>query len=413
MTKPGTVCRVAYLSLHTSPLLRPGVGDVGGMNVYIDELASTMHEHGVDVVVFTRRTDPEQPREVTAAGGYRVIHIDAGPACELPISSLPVWVAPFAQGVIDWIHLEGAPFDLVHSHYWLSGWAGLIIKHAQSIPLANSFHTLGRVKDATRRNDEPPASLIRIAAEQEVIASSDCVIASTEREAEELLEHYGADPSRLCLNPPGVNHDLFVPGSKDDARCALGLTGDPVVLFVGRIQPLKGVDVALDTFRRVSKEYENARFMIIGGPSGPQGSAELDRLHDSVRDMDLVEEVRFWAAQDHHRLPVFYQAADVILVPSRSESFGLVAAEAQACGLPVVASRVGGLAYVVNDGVSGFLVDGWDPDDHADAVLRIIEDPRLAADLSEGAEENAERFSWEATAARLLELYGGITGHGS
>ena len=407
MTEEGAVCRVAYLSLHTSPLLRPGEGDAGGMNVYIDELASTMQASGVDVVVFTRRTDPRQPADVLAAGGYRVVHIDAGPAEVLPVSSLPIWVAPYAQEVIAWMG-EHEHFDVVHSHYWLSGWAGLMVKHTLGIPLANSFHTLGRVKDETRRDDEPPASLIRIAAEQEVIALSDCVIASTEREAMELLDHYGADPSRLCLNPPGINHELFVPGSRSQARTELGIDDEPVILFVGRIQPLKGLDVALGAFHRIAKEYEDAVMIVVGGPSGPQGESELRRMQDWVNAMDLGRRVRFCEAQDHQKLPTYYRAADLILVPSRSESFGLVAAEAQACGLPVVAARVGGLAYVVADGVSGTLVDGWDPEDHAAAVLDILDDPELAARLSAGAIEHAERFSWDATAVRLLELYGGI-----
>jgi D-inositol-3-phosphate glycosyltransferase len=377
------------------------------MNVYIDELASTMQASGVDVVVFTRRTDPKQPSEVVAAGGYREVHVDAGPAEVLPVSSLPIWVAPYAQKVIAWMQ-QNEPFDVVHSHYWLSGWAGLMVKHTLGIPLANSFHTLGRVKDETRRDDEPPASLIRIAAEQEVITLSDCVIASTEREAEELLDHYGADPSRLCLNPPGVDHGLFVPGSAAVARAELEIEDEPVILFVGRIQPLKGLDVALSAFQRLAKEHENAIMLVVGGPSGPQGESEFLRMRDWVDAMDLSARVRFCEAQDHRRLPTFYRAADLILVPSRSESFGLVAAEAQACGLPVVAARVGGLAYVVADGVSGRLVDGWDPEDHAAAALEILDDPDLAVRLSRGAIEHAERFSWDATATRLLELYAGI-----
>ncbi len=412
MSTPGDVCRVAYLSLHTSPLVRPGVGSAGGMNVYIDELAATMQNQGVEVVVFTRRTSPDTPTVVHAASGYPVVHIDAGPPEELEVAALPVWVAAFAEGVIGWIRDSGQSFDVVHSHYWLSGWAGLLVKHALSIPLANSFHTLGRVKEANRRDGEPPESLIRIAAEQEVIASSDCLIASTERESEELLVHYGADPSRLCLNPPGINHELFRPGSKREARRALGLADGPVALFVGRIQPLKGVDVALDAFHRIVKQIDDATFLVVGGPSGPNGNSEYSALRDTVDALDLGDRVRFWPAQDHKRLPMFYQAADVLLVPSRSESFGLVAAEAQACGLPVVAARVGGLEYAVADGVSGILVDGWDPEDHAEAAAAVLTDPELAVRLSAGAIAHAERFSWDATAARLLELYRGITGRG-
>lgn len=412
MVTEAGISRVAYLSLHTSPLLKPGVGDAGGMNVYIDELAATMAGHGVDVVVFTRRVDPTLPTVVETPTGYRVVHIDAGPAVSLPIAELPDHVEAFARGVMRWMDDVGQAFDLVHSHYWLSGWAGLVIKRATGLPLANSFHTLGRVKDATRRADEPAESLIRLAAEAEVIAASDCLVASTEREAEELMDHYGADPSRLCLNPPGINHELFVPGSQEAARRRLAVTGGPVLLFVGRIQPLKGPDIAIEAFAKVRSEFPDARLFVVGGPSGPNGSDELVRIHDLAEALGVGDAVRFWSAQQHARLAVYYQAADLLLVPSRSESFGLVAAEAQATGLPVIAAKVGGLTHVVADEESGILVDGWDPADYAAAALRMLSDDEYRRRLSKGAIEHAERFSWPITAARLLELYGGITGHG-
>ena len=407
------VQRVAYLSLHTSPLLKPGVGDAGGMNVYIDELATTMAGHGVETVVFTRRVDPTLPETVMTPTGYRVVHVDAGPSEVLPIAALSDHVEEFADGVMAWMAHQPYAFDLVHSHYWLSGWAGLLIKRRIGLPLANSFHTLGRVKDATRHADEAPASLERLAAEAEVIEASDCVVASTEREAEELMDHYGADPSRLCLNPPGINHDIFRPGSKSDARRRLAATGDPLVLFVGRIQPLKGPNVAVAAFAKILESFPEAQMMVVGGPSGPAGSAELRKTHELVASLGVERSVRFWSAQQHARLAVYYQAADVILVPSRSESFGLVAAEAQATGLPVVAANVGGLTHVVADGESGILVDGWDPADYAEAAVGLLTDDELHKCFSKGAVEQAERFSWPGTAARLLELYAGITGHGS
>jgi D-inositol-3-phosphate glycosyltransferase len=402
--------RVAYLSLHTSPLETPGVGDAGGMNVYIDELARTMARRGLDVVVFTRRTSPALADVVIVEDGYRVVHLDAGPPEPLPVSMLPAYVATFADEVAAWMG-DHEPFDLVHTHYWLSGWAGLLLKQRLGLPLANSFHTLGRVKDASRRPDDSPSSLLRIAAEHEVIASSDCVIASSDDESHELMVRYGAHPAHLCVNPPGIDHELFTPGDRDLARRALGIPDDrPIVLFVGRIQPLKGVDVVVDAFELIHQRLPEADLLVVGGASGPLGSSELEKVHMRVEELELSDSVRFWSAQAHQRLPVFYQAADVVMVPSRSESFGLVAAEAQAAGTPVVAARVGGLTDVVAEGTSGILVDGWAPADHAGAVLEILENPSLAARLSAGAVTHSERFSWDVTANRLLELYGGIVG---
>ena len=399
--------RVAYLSMHTSPFDTPGVGDAGGMNVYIDELAGTMASRGIDATVFTRRTDDDQPVEILTNTGYRVVHIDAGPAEKLAVSALPEWVKVFAGGVIR--EVRQANYDVVHSHYWLSGWAGLIVKQALKIPLANSFHTLGRVKDATRRHGQPLEPLLRLAAESELIASSDCVIASTDQESDELLDHYGADPERLCINPPGIDRTLFIPGDRAGARRRLGIGSEPVVLFVGRIQPLKGVDVAVDAFDEIRRVLPNARMLIVGGPSGSEGSAELNRITRRIHDHGLEDSVSMWEAQPHDQIAEFYQAADVLMVPSRSESFGLVAAEAHATGLAVVAANVGGLRHVVRDGESGFLVDGWDPKEFAKSVLDILQSPATRARLSVGAVESARRFSWEITADRLLELYTGIT----
>lgn len=403
------ISRVAYLSLHTSPLVQPGAGDAGGMNVYIDELARTMADRGVDVDVFTRRTDAESPDVVDVVDGYRVVHIDAGPAVPLPVRQLTDVVFDFAERVVEWAQRRDIAYDVVHSHYWLSGWAGLMVKRLLDIPLANSFHTLGRVKDATRRSDEPPTGLVRIAAEHEVIAGSNCVIASTKYEAEDLLSHYGADPTRLCISPPGVNHDVFRPGDRAMARRSVGLPEDvPVVLFVGRIQALKGIDVAIEAFAEVHQKLPDALLVVVGGPSGPRGTEEASRVVARVERAELP--VRFVDPVPHEALAAFYQAADVVVFPSRSESFGLVAAEAQACGIPVVAARAGGLVHAVSDRTSGILVDGWDPTDYAAALLEVLTDPDVAQRLGDGAVEFARQFSWDATATRLLELYAGITG---
>ena len=398
--------RVAYLSMHTSPLLQPGTGDAGGMNVYIDQLSRTMAGRGVQVDVFTRRADQDDPEIVDVVPGYRVIHVDAGPAHALPTSSLPRYVRTFAKAVET--QLRPDPPQILHSHYWLSGWAGLLVKRSLRIPLANSFHTLGRVKGASLRSDDAPETLLRIAAEHEVIEGSDCVMASTPAEAAELMEHYGADPNRLCTSPPGVDHRLFRPGSQQSARRRLGLGPGPVVLFVGRIQPLKGVDVLLEAFGRIEKIYPEGTLLIVGGPSGPRGQRELLMLRQRAVGLGVLGRVKFYGPLPHGLLADFYRAADVVVVPSRAESFGLVAAEAQACGTPVVAAKVGGLVYVVDDGVTGVLVDGWNPADYAEILDRLLADDGLRKKMSEAAVIWAKRFSWDATVRRYLELYKGV-----
>jgi D-inositol-3-phosphate glycosyltransferase len=384
------------------------------MNVYLHELAQTMADRGIEVVVFTRRTSREQPRCVEYRPRYRVVHVDAGPVRELPIGELSPFVAEFAEAAVSWAQETKTSFDVIHSHYWLSGWAGVLMKERLGIPLANSFHTLGRVKDLTRRRDEPRSSRTRTLTEEEVIARSDCVIASTPHEFDDLLRHYGASPERLCTSLPGVSHLIFSPGDKAVARRWLGLSEQPIVLFVGRIQPLKGLDIAVGTLaklpERVAAGDGPPELLVVGGPSGPAGNAELERCRLLASELGVDQRVRFVDRQPHAHLAAFYRAADVLVMPSRSESFGLVAAEAQACGLPVVASAVGGLVFVVDDGVSGLLVEGHDPAAYADAAVSVLDDPGLGERLRAGAIQHAEQFSWNATANRLLELYSGISG---
>jgi len=399
--------RVVYLSMHTSPLLQPGYGDAGGMNVYIDELSRTMAARGVEVDVFTRAHAEDLERVVEVGPGYRVHHVVAGPRAVIPVRQLARHVRPFADEVVASVLAESRKPDIVHSHYWLSGWAGLVVKRKMNVPLANSFHTLGRVKDLTRRHDEAPESLLRIAAEHEVIEGSDCVVASTPLEADDLMEHYGADPARLCTSPPGVDHDVFSPGSKSEARCRLGQDERPRVLFVGRIQPLKGIDVVIDALAEIRQSVPDVALTVIGGPSGPAGESEYTTSLQAIDAAGLGDAVTVLDPMPHADLADHYRAADVLVLPSRSESFGLVAAEAAACGLPVVAARVGGLIHVVDHPNTGLLVTGWDPVDHARAVVSLLCDPAQRARMSRAAVEWSERFSWQQTAQRFLELYQG------
>lgn len=399
--------RVAFLSMHTSPLRQPGSGNAGGMTVYLHELGRTLVGRGIDVVMFTRADEPGLPAEVVADAGYRVVHVPAGPEQNLPIIDLTRHVAEYGEGVVAWSYANRASFDLVHSHYWLSGWAGVLVKEALGIPLANSFHTLGRIKDRDRRPDEAPSSDLRLLTEAEVIAQSDCVVASTPYEFNDLLVHYRAAPERLCISPPGVDHGIFSPGDQIEARTWLGLGKEPLVLFAGRIQVHKGIDIAIRALPGIANP--RTELLIVGGPSGLSGEADYADLHTLRAELELTERVHFVAPRSHAQLARFYRAADVLVMPSRSETFGLVAAEAQACGLPVVAARVGGLPAVVADGESGVLIEGHEPAYFAAALSAVIGDSGFADRLSAGAVAHAKRFSWEATADRFLELYEGIT----
>jgi len=405
--------RVAYAAMHSSPLLQAGVGDAGGMNVSLDRLSRTMAQRGVDVTVFTRRTDRDTPEVVEVADGYRVVAIEAGPVERLQISELQAHTYDFAIGALGWIKNREEVYDLVHSHYWLSGRAGLRIKNALGIPLANSFHTLGKVKDAMRNQGEHSSSAERLHTEAEVIAHSDCLIASTPFEFDDLIEHYGASPERMCVSAPGVDHSVFFPGDRNAARTRLGLSDAQVVLFVGRIQAHKGTSMAVKAFVEIVKDRPEGsgpiELHIVGGASGSQGAEEMERCKKLVSEHGLTDSVRFFDASPHPVLVDHYRSADVVVVPSRSESFGLVAAEAQACGIPVVASNVGGLRYVVNASESGLLVDRDDPKSFASAIAAVLNHPSFAERLSDGAMEFSAKFSWDATVTRFLELYGGIT----
>jgi len=395
------VTRVAVLSLHTSPLLLPGNGDAGGMNVYVRELCSALAQTGVDTAVFVRRHDNTET-VVEVEPGFKVIHINAGPP-HLPKEALAAVVEEFAAGVNDWIAQH--PVDVLHANYWLSGVAGHRLKHDLDLPLVSTFHTLARVKAET--GDLEPQR--RINAEAEVIACSDVITANSVTELQQLASLYGADPKRIDVVAPGIDRAVFSPGLREGARNALGLKDGPVLLFVGRIQPLKGLDVAVATLAGLSRRYQDAQLLVVGGVSGPQGQKELQRFEDSVQRYGLQDRVKLVPPLPHHLLSTYYRAADVCLVPSRSESFGLVALEAAACGVPVVASDVGGLTTLVDHGRSGLRVAGRDPAGYIDAVSAILEDPRLAESMARRGAEMAARYSWSATALRLRRIFAGLS----
>ena len=392
--------RLAVLSLHSSPLLQPGSGDAGGMNVYVRELVASLAQAGVQSTVYVRRWRDDLPQVVNVEPGFRVVHVPAGPE-SLTKEQLLSTVDEFTDFVIDDLRSDG-DVDALHANYWLSGIAAHRIKHTLDLPLVSVFHTLARVK-ADTGDDEPQR---RIDAEAEVIRCSDVIIANSRAEADQLEHYYHAEPSRVEVVPPGVDHAFFSPGNKAGARSALGLGDEPVLLFVGRIQPLKGAAVAVEAVAR--SRHSDAKLLIVGGASGTEGSDEVRRVRALVDELGLQDRVVFVPPQPHHVLSTYYRAADAVLVPSRSESFGLVALEAAACGTPVVAAAVGGLLTLVDEGRTGYLIDSREPRHYTAAIDRILGDQALSRALSAGAVRSASSYTWATTAARLRRIYADI-----
>lgn len=387
---------LAVLSLHSSPLVQPGTGDSGGMNVYVRELAASLAQAGVGTTVYVRRWADDLPREVAVEPGFRVVHVDAGPA-DLPKEALPDTVDAFTTAVR--AELRRRPVQVIHANYWLSGVVGHRLKHDLDLPLVSTFHTLARVKAET--GDAEPSR--RVDAETEVVGCSDVILANSVEEVAQLERLYGGEPSRIEVVPPGVEHAFFSPGNRSGARQALGLGDHPVMLFVGRIQPLKGLDVAVGALARLGRP--DAELVVVGGPSGAEGDAELARVLALADQLGVRHRIRFVAPQPHHLLSTYYRAADVVLVPSRSESFGLVALEAAACGVPVVAAAVGGLRTLVQHGRTGLLVGERDPESFAAAARSLLDQPSLAARLGQAAAVRAEGYTWSTAAARLRRVY--------
>jgi D-inositol-3-phosphate glycosyltransferase len=394
--------RVAVISLHTSPLLQPGSGDSGGMNVYVREIVSSLAQAGVQCTTYTRADRAGLPRQVSVEPNHRVVYIEAGPH-HLPKEALPDVLDAFTDEVLADIAATGGA-DVVHANYWLSGVVAHRIKHALDIPFVSTFHTLARVK----AEGGDPESGWRDRAEAELINCADAVCVSCVEEEQQFRRLYGDPQGRIEIVAPGVEHAFFAPGEQSGARAALGIDEHiPVILFVGRIQPLKGPDVAIRALAALARPA--ARLLIVGGASGRDGDAEAERARQLVDELGLASQVEFVAPQPHHILSTYYRAADVVIVPSRSESFGLVALEAAACGIPVVASAVGGLQSLVDDGQTGFLIAERDPARFATAIGRILDDPLLAASMAVAAAAKARRYTWGFAAARLRRLYADLT----
>ncbi|MDT4914822.1 MAG: D-inositol-3-phosphate glycosyltransferase [Pseudonocardiales bacterium] len=397
------------LSVHTSPLDPPGGGDAGGMNVYIVETAKRLADRGVEVEIFTRATASDQPPIVELFPGVHVRHVTAGPFEGLAKGDLPAQLCAFTAGVMRAeVRHEPGWYDVIHSHYWLSGQVGWLARERWGVPLVHSAHTLAKVKNALLAEGDDPEPMARVIGEEQVVAEADRLIASTADEADELVRLYNAEPDKVRTIAPGVDLDLFVPGAPSEARRRLGLREDALtLLFVGRIQALKAPDVLMRAAAVLRDDPTLAgrlQVVVLGAPSG-SGLAHPHSLHALRDELDLNDIVQFRPPVSRAEVADYYRAADLTVVPSYNESFGLVALESQACGTPVVAAAVGGLPTAVADDVSGLLVDGHDPQQWAKVLTDLLRTPSVLGRLADGARGHAERFSWERTAEGLLVAY--------
>ncbi|SEQ98867.1 D-inositol-3-phosphate glycosyltransferase [Microlunatus flavus] len=398
--------RVAMVSLHTSPLAVPGVGDAGGLNVYVSEVARRLSERGLHVDVFTR-DDGSAPSEVVELGdNLRILHVPAGPRAPVAKEDLPDLVPEFS----DALESVASAYDLVHSHYWLSGMVGLMLRRSHGLPLVHTMHTMAKVKNGSRPKGGVTEPDLRALGESQVVSGAEVLTANTEDEAADLVRAYGARPGQIAVVPPGVDLHTFHPCDQQQSRDLLGVGQDAqVVLFVGRIQPLKAPDVLIRAVARLVEREparrETLRLIVIGSASGPDAGWS-DTLAPLAAELGVGDVVEFRPHAERSELFRYYCASDVVGVPSYSESFGLVALEAQACGRPVVATDVGGLRHAVRDGHTGRLVAGHDADDWADMLAEVLDHPAERARLGANAAAHASRFSWSTTAAATLEAYG-------
>lgn len=409
------VRRVAMLSYHTCPLATLGGKKTGGMNVYVRDFSRALARRGVQVDVFTRSQDECQPRIKHDLGnGGRVIHIPAGPEAPISVSDSVGYVGEFVDNILRFANDEGAVYDLIHSHYWLSGLAGEQLRRAWGAPLLHMFHTLGHMKNQIARNESERANLERLDGETHVVQIADRLIAATPAERRQLVELYGADPEKISVISPGVDLAHFRPIPQLQAKQMVGIPPQRKnILFAGRIEPLKGIDTLLEAMAllktRHAADLADTCVTIIGGnPWADSLDAEMERLQKMRIDLGLDDLVAFAGARDQEILPYYYAAAEMVVMPSHYESFGMVALEAMAMGTPVIASEVGGLAHVVQDGCNGYLVPRRDPVTLAARILLLLKDPFRRQHLSRYAREWAQRFDWAHIVAEMLGVYGEV-----
>jgi D-inositol-3-phosphate glycosyltransferase len=404
--------RVAMLSVHSSPIAMLGGRDAGGMNAYLRDLSRQLDSFGVEVDMFTRREDPFTPEVVEVSDRIRVIHIDAGPASPVYKDDVFNLLPEFATEAALYSLRAGVRYDVVHSHYWLSGWAAHLLRRYWNAPIVHTFHTLARLKNTVAQPGSSEGDM-RLATERRLLKVVDNIIAPNPDERAEMVWRMGADNARICVIPPGVDLTRFTPRDGAEARTRLNLPDEPLVLFVGRIDQVKGIDTLLEGFRLLidrSSSEMIPRLVFIGGSLDEVDGQvvpgdDLMPVVARAEALGIRDHILFRGSEPQEILPDYYSAATVAAVPSRYESFGLVAVEAMACGLPVVASRAGGLKFTVEEDISGLLVPASDPSALADGLLRVIADRDLRSSLRVGARQTAIRFSWQSIGPAMLSLY--------
>ena len=399
---------VAMLSVHTCPLAALGGKETGGMNVYVREVSRELGRMGVSVDVFTRSQDPSIPRVVQLGERARVIHLAAG--VEAPMARERVYdhLDEFVEGIEAWGIAEAIDYDLIHAHYWLSGVAALALKTRWSVPVLQMFHTLGRLKNRVARSAAELEPAVRVEEETRIVSEADRIVAANVVERAELLRDYAAHASRIATIPCGVDTDLFTPGDRAEARRRLGLDDRPVLLWVGRMAPIKGLDTLLDTVARLREGGQDMRLLVVGGDADEPTSGHETSLRHRIARLGLVDSVRFVGPQPQSVLPLYYAAADLTVLPSYYESFGMVALEAMACGSPVIASRVGGLITTIRDGVTGFLVRDGDVGALAERIESLVADPELRWRLGREGVRWAAQHRWPCVAEAVCKEYASL-----
>jgi D-inositol-3-phosphate glycosyltransferase len=396
--------RIAVISMHTSPTASLGRNANGGLNVYVREVASAFSDRGIATDIFTRKQSPDDPAVEQLAASSRVIYLPAGRG--LDKYSLYDQVPAFAVQVMDFAEREGITYDLLFSHYWLSGEVACLLRPQLAGGWAHIAHTLGLVKNRTLAAGARPEPALRIRVEGEIAQQADLLIASTAEESADLVTGYGADPERVRVVPPGVDLSVFQPIDCGEARRKIGYGPGRMLLFVGRLERLKGVEVAIRALALLrDRSHDDVRLVILGEDSKDGDESEMERLKTVASEVGVRDQVDFLGSVAHHELPYFYSAADVCVMPSYSESFGLVGLEAQACGRPVVGADVAGLRSVVRDDVSGYLIDGHEPAAYAERIGRLLDNPELGQQMGRRGRLLAQRFSWTRTADRLQQLF--------
>ena len=408
--------RIAMISYHTCPLATLGGKDTGGMNVYVRELTRQLGQMGVHVDVFTRSQDDHVPHVLHELGyGNRVVHVPAGPEHPVPKEELANHIPQFVEGVKYFACEKGIGYDVIHSHYWMSGIAAASLSDAWGgMPIVHMFHTLGEMKNRIARSAEEREGEYRIEGEKQVLRRADRVVAATIAEVTQLRFLYKANASRLVVIPPGVDVSHFYPIPSDEAKMYVGLKPeDRMVLFVGRVEPLKGLDTLIHAMSALQlQEKRRVHLAIIGGdPSASprEMSAEMARLQKLCDDLAVGQTVVFLGKRDQDKLPYYYSAAELVVMPSHYESFGMVALEAMACGTPVIASEVGGLAYLVKDGETGFTIPDQEPDMLCEKISWLLNDHELHTAMSRRAVEYAQDYAWEKIAKQILDVYQDLT----